>query len=63
MTLTLSDAIAEGRLEEFIAQSEADGVSPISEAEFDNTASTVIKTPQQDGQTSGSLPDDGSPEK
>jgi len=63
MTISLSEAIRENRLEDFIAQEEARGVGPISEAEFDVTASAVIKTPQSDDQTSGSLPRDGSHEK
>lgn len=61
--LSLREAIESGRLQEFIAQEEARGVGPISEAEFNETASTVIKTPQSDDQTSGSLPRDGSREK
>lgn len=63
MTLSLTKAIKAGDLEEFIAQEEARGVGPISEAEFDETASQVIKTPPQSDQTSGSLPRDGSREK
>ena len=54
MNLTLSDAIKEDRLQEFIAQAEAESTGPISEAEFNETASTVIKAPPQDDQTSGS---------
>ncbi len=61
--LSLSEAIESGRLQEFIAQEEARGVAPISEAAFDETASAVIKTPLSDDQTSGSLRRDGSPEK
>ncbi len=61
--LSLSEAIRENRLEEFIAQEEARGVGPVSEAEFIETASAVIRTPQLDDQTSRSLPDDGLPEK
>lgn len=61
--LSLSEAQASNRLHDFIAQEEARGVGPISEAEFCDTASTVIKTPPQDDQTFRSLPDDGSPEK
>lgn len=45
MTLSLSKALSESRLEEFIAQEEERGVSPISEAAFNETTSTVIKTP------------------
>ena len=57
--LSLSKAQKTGRLQDFIAQEEARGVGPIREAEFDMTASAVIKTPQSDDQTSGSLPRDG----
>lgn len=58
--LSLSKAMESGRLQEFIAQEEARGVGPISEAEFDAAASAVIRTPQQDDQTSGSPRRDGS---
>ena len=44
--LTLSEAKKTGRLQEFIAQKQAAGVGPISEAKFDETASTVIKPPR-----------------
>lgn len=60
MTLTLAKAISEGRLDEFVAQEEARGVGPISEAKFDETASTVIRAPQSGDQTSGSPRRDGS---
>lgn len=58
--LTLSEAIESGRLQEFIAQEESRGAGPISEAEFDEAASTVIKTPPQSDQTSDSPRRDGS---
>lgn len=61
--LSLREAVENGRLQEFIAQEEARGVASIAGAEFENTASIVIKTPQPDDQTSGSLHPDGSPEK
>ena len=61
--LTLSEAMKTGRLEEFIAQEEVRGVKPISEAEFDESASTVIKTPPQSDQTSGLPHPDDSREK
>ena len=61
--LTLSHTLESGRLQEFIDQQEASGSGPISEAEFDDTAETVIKTPLSDDQTSGSPQSDGSPEK
>ncbi len=63
MTLSLAKAIKDGDLEGFISQEEARGVGSILEAEFDETASTVIKTPLPVDQTSGSLHPDGSPEK
>ncbi len=63
MKLTLIEALETGRLDEFIAQVEADGVGPISRAKFEDTASKVIKTPQSDDQTSGSPRRDGSREK
>ena len=52
-----------GRLQEFIDKEEARGVGPIGKADFDLTASAVIKTPLSDDQTSGSLPRDGMREK
>ena len=60
MSFSLSEALREGRLEAFIRQEESRSVGPISEAEFDETASLVIKTPQSDDQTSGSPRRDGS---
>lgn len=61
--LTLQKALDEGRLEDFIAQAEAEGIGPISEAEFNDTASKVIKTPLLGDQTSSSPRRDGSREK
>ena len=61
--LSLREAIGTGRLQDFIAQEEARGIGPIVEADFNVAASAVIKTPQSDDQTSGSLPRDGSREK
>lgn len=58
--LTLTEAIERGQLQEFIIHEDARGVMPISEAEFDDAASTVIKTPLSDGQTSRSPRRDGS---
>lgn len=58
--LSLSKAMESGRLQEFIVQEEARGVGPISEAEFDEAASTVIRTQQPADQTSGSPRRDGS---
>ena len=59
MPISLADAIKADRLKEFIAQEEARGVGPVSEAAFDRLASTIIKTEQSDDQTSGSAPKRG----
>lgn len=61
--LSLSKALKTGKLHEFIAQEEARGAGPINEAEFNDTASRVIKTPLPDDQTSCSPRRDGSREK
>ncbi len=61
--ISLTQALERGRLPKFIAQAEAEGIGPICEAEFDGTASKVIKTPLSDDQTSGSPRRDGSREK
>ena len=61
--LTLTKALEAGRLQEFIRQEEARGVQPIVREELDRALATVIRTPPQDDQTSGSPPDGGSPGK
>lgn len=61
--ISLLEAVKQDRLEDFIAQEEGRNVGSINEAEFDETASIVIKTPLQDDQTSGLPHRDGSPEK
>ena len=48
-----------GCLQEFIAQTEAEGIGPTSEAEFNDAAAQAIKTPLSDDQTSGSLRSNG----
>ena len=55
--LSLADALASGRLDQFIAQSEADGVGPADRAQFDKMAERVTAPPPE-GQTSRS-PDGG----
>jgi len=57
--LSLTEAIQSGKVSEFIQQEQERGVGPISEAEFNETASQVIKTPQSDDQTSRSPRRDG----
>ena len=51
--LTLQEAIKFNRLDDFIAQSEAEGVSSASEAEFEKTIKRVVKAPPPQGRTSG----------
>jgi hypothetical protein len=58
--LSLMKAIQDGRLQDFITQEEARGVGPVVQADFDALAAKVIKTSQSAGQTSHSLPADGS---
>lgn len=61
--LSLSKAIKENRLEEFIRQAEAAGIGPVEEAAFLGAASKVIKHEPRSGQTSRSASRDGSTEK
>lgn len=58
--LTLSKAIKEGRLEEFIRQTERAGVGPVSQADFDAAASKVIKHETRSDRTSRSSSRGGS---
>jgi hypothetical protein len=58
--LTLSEAIASGRLPEFIAQEEVRGVGFIDAAEFDRVIEAAVKPPQSADQTSRSPSGDGS---
>ena len=60
--LTLSEAVKDGRLQEFIAQEEARGVGPIDRAEFDALTAALVKAPLSEDQTSHSASGDGSTE-
>lgn len=51
--LTLSEAIALGRIADFAAQAEADGIGPADRAQFDVLAGRVT-APLPEGQTSHS---------
>lgn len=51
--LTLSQALAEGRLDDFVAQAEAAGIGPADRAQFDALVGRVT-APQPEGQTSRS---------
>lgn len=58
--LTLQEAIKFNRLDDFIAQSEAEGVASASEAEFDKMVKRVVKARPPQGRTSGSRARGGS---
>ena len=58
--LTLSEALKDNKLNEFIEQEESRGKGPILEESFLLAASKVIKTSQQSDQTSRSPSSDGS---
>lgn len=51
--LTLSQALAEGRLQDFAAQAEADGIGPADRAQFDALMGRVT-APLPEDQTSRS---------
>ena len=52
-TLTLSEALMEGKLSEFAAQAEAAGIGPADRAQFDSIVERVT-APLPEGQTSRS---------
>ena len=58
-TLTLSDALKSGRLADFAAQAEAEGVGPADRSQFDALVGRVTAPPLED-QTSHSPDGDGS---
>lgn len=60
LPLTLSKAIKTNRLEDFIAQEEARGVSPADLAEVNTLIREMITTKPQEDQTSHSPERDGS---
>lgn len=60
VALTLSEALEEGRLPEFIAQEEARGVGPADIAKLDRALEKVIRQPRSEDQTSRSASRDGS---
>jgi hypothetical protein len=59
--LTLSKALKNGQLREFIAQEEARGIGPASRKELDKAIKALAtKLPQPEDQTSRSTSRDGS---
>jgi hypothetical protein len=61
--LTLSQAVKEGRLSEFIAQEEARGIGPATRADLDRALAKILKAPQSKDQTSRSPSRGGLTEK
>lgn len=59
MMLSLSEALAKGRLDDFIAQAEAEGVGPADRTQFEAMVGGVT-APQPAGQTSRSRARGGS---
>ena len=59
--LTLSDALLNGRLDEFAAQAEAEGIGPADRAQFEKMVGRVT-APQPEGRTSHLPAGDCSPE-
>ena len=53
MTLTLSEALATDRLDEFVEQAEAEGIGPADRAQFEALVGRVT-APQPEDQTSRS---------
>lgn len=60
--LTLSQALKEGRLDDFAEQAEAEGIGPAHRAQFDVLMGTLTTPPPED-QTSRSPDCGGSREK
>lgn len=60
--LNLAKALSENRLDEFVAQAEADGIGPADRAQFDKMVGRVT-APQPEDQTSHLHAGDCSPEK
>jgi len=60
MTLSLSEAIRDDRLEDFIAQEEARGVGSANSAEVMQVIEAVARPPQSEDRTSRSPSRDGS---
>jgi hypothetical protein len=58
--ISLSQAVRDGRLAEFIAQEEARGIGPIDRADFDAAVAALVKAPRSKGRTSRSSSGDGS---
>lgn len=60
LSITLSEALQSGRLQEFIAQEEARGIGPADTRDLDSTLSRLITAGKSEDQTSRSASGDGS---
>lgn len=60
--LSLADAQASGRLEEFISQEQVRGKGPANPIELDESLSRLIKSEKSEDRTSRSASSDGSSE-
>lgn len=58
--LSLREAIAEGRLDDFVAQEEARGVGTVDRGDLDDALRRVIRPPRSERQTSRSASAGGS---
>jgi hypothetical protein len=58
--LSLQEALKTGRLAEFTRQAEANGVGPVSQADFDDAVRRVATQPRPEDRTSRSASRDGS---
>lgn len=58
--LTLSDALKEDRLDEFVAQEEARGVGPVERRELEDKVAALLRTTQSEDRTPRSASSDGS---
>jgi hypothetical protein len=52
--LSLSEAIKNGQLDQFVAEQEAAGIGPIDRPEFNGAVSRLVKAPPPEDQTSRS---------
>lgn len=61
--ITLNEALRTNRIDDFIAQAEAEGVAAADEAAFESLMGKVVRVPLPEGQTSRSPEPGSSPGK
>lgn len=62
-SISLRQALDEGRLTDFISQEEERGIGPANQKQFDRTVKALATQPQSEGRTSRSHANGGSTEK